>query len=147
MGFVEARNSLLQALHDEGNALASMDACYRASQEGQVRSARLELMKKCAESLSKYCEQAINNTNSPVLSTTTASLDFKIATNSSLWLEIKRFIHRTSRYAAKAYVKMERSRKKGEKIPPSYIQLCRTDLEGARLAMKILRLSVSDKKR
>lgn len=32
MGFVEARNNLLQALHDEENALASMDACYRASQ-------------------------------------------------------------------------------------------------------------------
>lgn len=141
MGLAEATNNLLQALREEEHTLASMDACYRASHEGQLRSARLELMKKCAESLSKYCEQAISDSNSSELLITMPSLDVKIVTNSSFWLEIKSFIHRTCRYAARAYVKMERGRKKGEKFPPSYIQLCRTDLEGARLAMRMLQVS------
>ncbi|AMD90065.1 hypothetical protein AXF13_08000 [Desulfovibrio fairfieldensis] len=143
MGLAEAVNNLLQALQDEECALVNMDACYRASREGQLRYARLDVMKEYGESLRKSCERAISGANSSAIASISPRLDLKIATNSSLWLEIKGFIHRTSSYAAKAYVKMERGRKNGEKYPPSYSQLCRTDLEGARLAMRMLRFSVA----
>ena len=143
MGLAEAVNNLLHALQDEECALVNMDACYRASREGQLRYARLDVMKEYGESLRKSCERAISGANSSAIASISPRLDLKIATNSSLWLEIKGFIHRTSSYAAKAYVKMERGRKNGEKYPPSYSQLCRTDLEGARLAMRMLRFSVA----